>query len=99
MSKNEDVHRMALFSLFGVFTAVSKWFGSQRGLLMRVSTNRNLCFRRPPANVSGLTVSMLDALSNVRVVTEFVEIQAAEYSPTSLSFLRSLTTIEGRKLS
>uniref|UniRef100_A0A915PP52 receptor protein-tyrosine kinase n=1 Tax=Setaria digitata TaxID=48799 RepID=A0A915PP52_9BILA len=54
---------------------------------------------RPPMNVKALTVKMLEVLSKVKIVTEFVEIQAAEYSPQSLSFLRSLTTIEGRKLS
>ncbi|VDK77498.1 unnamed protein product [Gongylonema pulchrum] len=46
-----------------------------------------------------MTIPMLEALSNVKIVTEYVEVQAAEYSPKSLNFLRSLTTIEGRKLS
>lgn len=41
---------------------------------------------------------MLETLKTVKIVTEFVEIQAGECSPTSLSFLGSLTTIEGRKL-
>lgn len=41
---------------------------------------------------------MLDALNNVKVVTEFVEIQTGMYSPKSLSFLRNLAVIEGRKL-
>uniref|UniRef100_A0A1I8EAZ3 receptor protein-tyrosine kinase n=1 Tax=Wuchereria bancrofti TaxID=6293 RepID=A0A1I8EAZ3_WUCBA len=54
---------------------------------------------RPPIYIRGLTVEMLEVLKNVKVITEFVEIQAADCSPPSLSFLGNLTTIEGRKLS
>ncbi|VDP13893.1 unnamed protein product [Onchocerca flexuosa] len=53
---------------------------------------------RPPIDIEKLTVEMLEALSKVKIVTEYVNVQAADYSPESLSFLRSLTTIEGRKL-
>ncbi|VDM95483.1 unnamed protein product [Thelazia callipaeda] len=52
-----------------------------------------------PINIPALTTQMLQALSKVKIVTEYVEVQAAEFSPRSLSFLASLTTIEGRKLS
>ncbi|EFO21962.2 TK/EGFR protein kinase [Loa loa] len=54
---------------------------------------------RTPVYITGLTLKMLEALKNVKIVTEFVEIQAGECSPPSLSFLGNLTTIEGRKLS
>uniref|UniRef100_A0A9J2P8P6 receptor protein-tyrosine kinase n=1 Tax=Ascaris lumbricoides TaxID=6252 RepID=A0A9J2P8P6_ASCLU len=50
-------------------------------------------------SVPALTPQMLEALSSVKVVTEYVDVQAGEYTPTSLSFLRNLATIEGRKLS
>uniref|UniRef100_A0A915AJB3 receptor protein-tyrosine kinase n=2 Tax=Parascaris univalens TaxID=6257 RepID=A0A915AJB3_PARUN len=50
-------------------------------------------------SVPALTSEMLEALSSVKVVTEYVDVQAGEYTPTSLSFLRNLATIEGRKLS
>uniref|UniRef100_A0A8R1Y3H9 receptor protein-tyrosine kinase n=1 Tax=Onchocerca volvulus TaxID=6282 RepID=A0A8R1Y3H9_ONCVO len=53
---------------------------------------------RPPIDIEKLTVQMLKALSKVKIVTEYVNVQAADYSPESLNFLRSLRTIEGRKL-
>ncbi|KAM3721097.1 Receptor tyrosine-protein kinase [Dirofilaria immitis] len=54
---------------------------------------------RAPIDIKALTIEMLEALSKVKIVTEFIEIQTGDHSPESLSFLRSLTTIEGRKLS
>ncbi|VDN83972.1 unnamed protein product [Brugia pahangi] len=54
---------------------------------------------RPPIYIPGLTVEMLEVLKNVKVITEFVEIQTVDSSPPSLSFLGNLSTIEGRKLS
>ncbi|VBB28142.1 unnamed protein product [Acanthocheilonema viteae] len=53
---------------------------------------------RLPMYIPALTVKMLDALKNVKIITEYVDIEAAEYTPESLNFLDSLTTIEGRQL-
>lgn len=47
-----------------------------------------------------LTVADLDVLQNVRVVTQYVNIQLGNSErspgPRSLSFLRNLETIDGR---
>lgn len=48
--------------------------------------------------VPALTVEMLSALKNVKIITEYVDIQAVERSPESLDFLGNLAVIEGRKL-
>uniref|UniRef100_A0A0R3RUM5 Receptor protein-tyrosine kinase n=1 Tax=Elaeophora elaphi TaxID=1147741 RepID=A0A0R3RUM5_9BILA len=53
---------------------------------------------RPPMNISALKLDMLSVLRNVKVITEFLDVQTAEFSPTSLDFLGNLTTIEGRQL-
>uniref|UniRef100_A0A183UU85 receptor protein-tyrosine kinase n=1 Tax=Toxocara canis TaxID=6265 RepID=A0A183UU85_TOXCA len=50
-------------------------------------------------DIPALQQEMLESLSKVKVVTEYVDIQAGEYTPPSLSFLRNLEVIEGRKLS
>ncbi|CAG9529879.1 unnamed protein product [Cercopithifilaria johnstoni] len=54
---------------------------------------------RPPMKIPALTAKMLEALKNVKIITEYVDVQAAEFSPASLGFLSNLRTIEGRKLS
>ncbi|VDK73786.1 unnamed protein product [Litomosoides sigmodontis] len=54
---------------------------------------------RHPMEIPALTVEMLSVLKNVKIVTEYVDIQTAEFSSPSLHFLGNLTVIEGRKLS
>jgi len=47
----------------------------------------------------GLTPADLEKLNHVRIITDYLEVQAGSNSPVSLAFLRNLAVIEGRRLS
>uniref|UniRef100_A0A914WRL4 receptor protein-tyrosine kinase n=1 Tax=Plectus sambesii TaxID=2011161 RepID=A0A914WRL4_9BILA len=53
----------------------------------------------PRRKIRALTIDDLEKLSNVRVITDYLEIQMGVESPQTLNFLRNLKIIEGRRLS
>lgn len=62
-----------------------------------LSTNQ-WTFRRNATDIPPLTTKMLYALQNVKIITEYLDVQTSDKSPESLAFLGNLTIIEGRQL-
>lgn len=58
-----------------------------------------MCFSEVSKPVRGLTSADLEKLNHVRIITDYLEVQAGSNSPVSLAFLRNLAVIEGRRLS